>query len=208
LEFWQESFPEIPFPEAKDVLQILWVPLWPDVDWWLEGPATFQWRWRSSVTEALNPVRASGSRWDMGLVLREGVFDPSRDMDPPGSTLIDYLRTYVGGEELKTEGSRVHERFIQSVTRMFSDSPDEDDGESPQPFPGMKLFGHPFPIQSIGREDVICGACETPMRLLLSTGDRWQSEEPIGLSNLDGMIYLYLCHVCPDRPLRGLFRTG
>lgn len=223
LQLWRRDFPELPYPAGSDLLQLFWQPAW---EWhsgadWFETGDSFRGRWGASESP-WEIRREIHDRWRDGHSVRACRLRPERVWDEPGLGLGDYLRSYASGEEYARYAASQHEHTVREYERVLrgigagdffrpgftpfrASAPSFEEGE---PAPGMKLLGHPYPIQSITREDIACAGCDKPMMLLFSSGAIHETREPGGFSDVDGMAYVYVCSSCPERPLRGLVRRS
>ncbi|MEU3573796.1 DUF1963 domain-containing protein [Kitasatospora sp. NPDC036755] len=195
----------VPFPQGKDVLQVLWCPFGHDfpVSPW---PVVF---WRDSgAVGAVLPAPAADPAADRRHVPVPCVVHPERVTEYPAWELPEE-----SAEEWREDFHRLKEAApLLSYATHFAEAP------------GTKLGGYPAWIT--GPADLGCERCGRPMDHLLTVagwewdGSSWRTWRPVedrddegarGVepTGLDlgggGTVYVLECRSCPDRPFTHWF---
>jgi hypothetical protein len=194
-QLWQRDVPEVPFPEAADLLQLLWCPLIHEPD---GGPSVLA-RWidsRAVVGASLHEVPVS-DQWPADFVPAPCVLSPERIIDLPDES------------DLPAE--------IEDAIADWSNAHGLERHNYPEPAPGSKVGGWELWINGADRPTCSVGH---PMRLMLTIASVefdpqealiWQPAEEQGteLGRLDvglclgdlGSVFVFVCEECPSRPV-------
>ncbi|MFG2337387.1 DUF1963 domain-containing protein [Streptomyces yangpuensis] len=199
----------VPFPEGKDLLQVLWCPF--DHEFPVSPWPVVVWRDSTAVREVL-PQPAPDPGASHRLVPAPCVVHPERVTEYPTRDLP---------EELAEAWQDDFRRLSEAHPLMFF----SDVAEAP----GIKLGGYPSWFTWEGPVD--CEACGRPVDHLLTVaswecdGDSWRfwlpledrDEDggravPVDPTGLDiggvGSVYVFECRTCPDRPVVHLFDSS
>ena len=171
VQLYRRDFPELPFPEDTDVLQVFLCTLTHDEIW---GPdLRLVWRNSALVTSTIDEVpKPELQEPDFAPAAR--VLKPSRETEYP--TLDDLPET-----------------LIESMQ-----APREDYGEFfdtwPNPWTGSKIGGWTYWWQTAPWDDLLCPECGEMRRQTLALGTHEPSDEHVGwVFGRDGILNVFLC---------------
>ncbi|UNO38814.1 DUF1963 domain-containing protein [Streptomyces sp. MST-110588] len=211
LQLYADDVPELPFPEGKDVLQVLWCPFDHQKDY-MPRPQIHWRNRRATATEYATPPRPEGVREE--YLPAPCVLHPERIVEYPNWDLPDDL-----WEELEERCDQVEEETGWSYWSHLSVAD------------GIKAGGYPSWTQEPSWPD--CTRCGARMDHLLTVssrefdGESWRTWLPLedrpgtgtgAVLGLDyderrriqgahglmlgdmGGVYLFVCRSCPGLP--------
>jgi hypothetical protein len=208
------EIPDLPMPDGKTVLQVLWCPFEHPTKSKREIPTLtlVAVRWLAGGTAAAGAPRASKGAAPNGLVARECALHPEPVTEYPS---VHELPFDLGSE---LESSRELVEILDEEER-----PGADGSYAYQSClgaaPGSKLGGHPRWIQ--GPQYPRC--CSQPMQHLLTIasveweGARWRPGEELDDSHRrdaglrlgdDGYVYLFFCRNHPVWNTQAVYQTS
>ncbi|GLY51202.1 hypothetical protein [Lentzea sp. NBRC 102530] len=178
-QFYRRDFPELPFPDGTDLLQVLFCPLYHRAN---GGPGVrLHWRASGSVGAVLTDVPAPALR-EPEFFPRPMVFEPERTTEYPAP------------DELPEE---------MVATFSFLQDPDDHDDhdEWPDLARGSKIGGWTAWYHT-ERPEGRCSECGAPVPqgLALSSSERKPGEKAGWLFGDHGSLNVFLCSNDPRHP--------